>query len=60
MRLKLAELLEDSVSEYKIQDKVTKDGYIYLGIRKVMYSLPATGILAQRLLEKLLNAKGYR
>ena len=60
MRLKLAELPEDFVSEYKLQDKVTKDGYIYLEIRKVMYSLQATGILAQRLLENLLNAKGYR
>ena len=60
MRLKLAELLEDSVSKYKIQDKVTKDGYVYLEISKGMYGLPAAGILAQQLLEKRLNAKGYR
>ena len=59
MKLKLAELPEDSVSEYKLQDKVTKDGYVYLEIRKGMYGLPAAGILYQRLLEKRLNAKGY-
>ena len=38
------------VSEYKLQYKVTKDGYVYLEIRKGMYGLPADGILAQRLL----------
>ena len=60
MKLKLAELPEDFVSEYKLQDKVTKDEYVYLEIFKRMYGLPAAGILAQRLLGKRLNAKGYR
>ena len=52
MRLKLAELLEYFVSEYKLQDKVTKDGYVYLENCKGIYGLPDASILAQQLLEK--------
>ena len=33
---------------------------MYLEIRKGMYRLPLSGILAQKTLEKRLNAKGYR
>ena len=57
MRLKMEELPEDFVEEYKLHDKVTKDGYVYLEIRKGMYGFPQAGILAQNLLEKRLNAK---
>ena len=60
MRLKIAELPQDFIDEYKLQDKKTKDGYVYLEIRKFMYGLPQAGILAQKILEKRLNTKGYR
>ena len=30
MRLKLEDLPEDVIKEYKLRDKVTKDGYVYL------------------------------
>ena len=59
MRLKLEDLPEDFIEEYKIGDKVTKDGYFYGKIRKGMYGLPQTGILVQELLGKRLNTKGY-
>ena len=52
MRLKLEDLPEDFIEEYNLQDKVTKDGYVYVKIRKGMYRLPQAGILAQELLEK--------
>ena len=32
MRLKIAELPQDFIDEYKLQDKKTKDGYMYLEI----------------------------
>ena len=51
MRLKLEDLPKDSIDKYKIRDKVTKDGYIYVKIHKGMYGLPQSGILAQELLE---------
>ena len=60
MRLKIAELPQDFIYEYKLQNKETKDGYVYLEIRKGMYGLPQAGILTQKLPEKCLNAKGYR
>ena len=60
MRLKILELPQDFIDEYKLHDKTTKDGYVYLEIRKGMYGLPQAGILAEKLLEKRLNAKGYR
>ena len=60
MRLRIAELPQDFIDEYKLHDKTKKDGYVYLEIRKGMYGLPQADILAQKLLEKRLNAKGYR
>ena len=60
MRLKIAELPQDFIDEYKLQNKETKYGYVYLEIRKGVYGLPQAVILAQKLLEKRLNAKGYR
>ena len=60
MRLKIAELPQDFIDEYKLQNKETKYGYVYLEIRRGMYVLPQAGILAQKLLKKRLNAKGYR
>ena len=60
MRLKIAEVPQDFIDEYKLQNKETKDGYVYLEIRKGMYGLPQAGILAQKLLDKRLNARGYR
>ena len=58
MRLKIAELPQDFIDEFKLQKKETKDGYVYLAIRKGMYGLPTAGILTHKLLEKRLNAKG--
>ena len=51
MRLKIAELPQDLIDEYKLQNKETKDGYFYLEIRKGMYGLPQAGILAKKILE---------
>jgi hypothetical protein len=60
MRLKLSDLPEDFVKQYNLNSKVTKDGYVYIEIRRGMYGLPQSGLLAQQLLEKRLNKKGYR
>ena len=58
MKLKLSDLPEDFVTLYNIVSKVDKNGFVYLEIRRGMYVLPQSGILAQQLLEKQLNNKG--
>ena len=60
MRLKLSDLTEDFIKQYQITVKNTKDGYVYIKICKGMYGLPQAGILAQKLLEQLLNEIGDR
>ena len=60
MRLKIADLPQDFIDEYKLHNKTTKNWYVYLEICKGMYGLPQAFILAQKLLEKRLNVKGYR
>ena len=59
MRLKLSDLTEDFAKEYDLASKVTKDGYVYVEIRRGMYGLPHAGLIAQQLLEKRLNKEGY-
>ena len=59
MQLKLSNLPNDFIKQYNIASKVTKDGYVYVEIRQGMYGLPQSGLLAQQLLEKHLNAEGY-
>ena len=59
MRLKLSDLPEDFAKEYDLASKVTKDGYVYLKIRRGMYGLPHAGLIAQQLLETRLNKEGY-
>ena len=44
-------LPEDLIEEYKLRDKFTNNGYLYVGVRKGMYGLPHSGIITQQLLE---------
>ena len=60
MRLKLTDLPADFVEQNDLASKVTGDGYVYVKIRRGMYGLPQSGLLAQKLLEKRLNKEGYR
>ena len=45
--------------EYKLNEKATADGSVYLEVTKRMYGLPQAGHLANKLLEKRLNKEGY-
>ena len=58
-KLKLSDPPEDFVTLYNLVSKVDKNGFVYLEIRRGMYGLPQAGILAQQILEKQLNSKGY-
>ena len=59
MKLKLSGLTKDFIKKYDLSPKVDQNGYVYVGIRCRMYGLTQAGLLAQQMLEKLLNAKGY-
>lgn len=56
----MVDIPEDVIAEYKLKNLETADGYIYIEVQKEIYGLPHAGLTAQQLLEKRLNAKGFR
>ncbi len=59
MHLKLADIPEEIIEEYKLCEIVTDDSYVYCKKRKGMYGLPQAGLKAQELLEHQLSKVGY-
>ena len=59
IRVKLIDLPEEIIQEYKLREKANKKGCIFLKVVKGMYGLPQAGLLANQLLEKRLNKHGY-
>eukprot|EP00956_Cyclotella_meneghiniana_P003708 scaffold4513_cov37-Cyclotella_meneghiniana.AAC.3 len=59
IRVKLIDLPEEIIKEYKLREKANKKGCIFLKVVKGMYGLPQSGLLANQLLEKRLNKHGY-
>jgi hypothetical protein len=59
VRIKIDDIPDEIIVQYKLRDKVTADGHVYIEIQKGMYGLPQAGILAQQLLEQRLNEQGY-
>ena len=57
--MKLTNFPDNIINHYNLQEKVTDNGYVYVTINQGMYGLPQSGILAQHLLEKGLNDRGY-
>ena len=60
IRMKISDIPEEIIIEYKLRELVTEDGSIYIQANKGMYGLPQSGLLANELLEKRLNKQGYR
>jgi hypothetical protein len=60
IRMKLNDIPAEVIGEYKLNDKATPDGSIYIKAKRGMYGLPQSGLLANELLEKRLNRHGYR
>ena len=58
LRLKVSNLPKDVIEKYGVKDKKTREGYIYVEIRKLMYGLPQSVLLAQELLEQRLQKLG--
>jgi hypothetical protein len=58
--LKLGNIPDEVIKEYKLQEKATKNGSIYTKAKQGMHGLPQSGLLANELLKKRLNKHGYR
>jgi len=59
IRMKLSDIPDEVIEEYKLREKASKNGSIYIRAKQGMYGLPQSGLLANELLEKRLNKHGY-
>lgn len=59
LKIKLTELSQEIIDEYKLLDKVAKDGFVYIEIRRAMYGLKQSGKLANIELKAVLAKAGY-
>ena len=50
---------QEIINEYKLQNKIDPDGYIYMEICKAIYGLKQAGKLANKQLEKVLLTHDY-
>ncbi len=46
MHLKISDIPEEIIEQYKLREITTSDGYVYTEIMKGMYGLPQAGIIA--------------
>jgi hypothetical protein len=58
--MKLSDIPDEAINEYKLRDKATNIGSIYIGAKNGMYGLPQAGLLANNILKKHLNKLGYQ
>ena len=59
IKLKLADIAQEVITEYKLKDISTKDDSVYLEVNKVMYGLPHAGLLVQESPQERLAQHGY-
>ena len=52
VKIKINDIPEEIITEYKLRDKVTSNGHIYIIATKSMYGLPQAGLIANKLIEK--------
>jgi hypothetical protein len=53
IRMKLSNIPDEVIKEYKLREKATKNGSIYIKAKQGMYSLPQSGLLANELLKNI-------
>jgi len=60
IRVKIDNIPEEIINEYKLQEKVNKQGMVCIEVTKGgMYGLTQAGLLTNELLEQRLNKHGY-
>jgi hypothetical protein len=52
IHIKLSDIPDEVINEYKLSEKATINGSIYIRAKRVMYGLPQAGLIANELLEK--------
>jgi hypothetical protein len=52
IHMKLGNIPDKVIDEYKFEEKATSDGSIYIKAKQGMYGLPKSDLLAKKLLEK--------
>eukprot|EP00804_Cyclotella_cryptica_P007549 CCRYP_010638-RA/>CCRYP_010638-RA protein AED:0.05 eAED:0.05 QI:0/0/0/1/1/1/3/0/1237 len=60
IRMKLSDIPEEIITEYKLRDLMEPDDCVYIIIVLGMYGLPHARLIANKLLEKRLNQHGYQ
>ena len=59
VKLNLCDIPQEVIAEYNLHAKAV-DRHVYVEVRKGMYGLPQSGILANKLLEEKLAPFGYK
>ncbi len=59
IQIKLSDIPNEVINKYKLREKATKNGSIYIRAKHGMYGLPQEGLLANKLLKKRLNKHGH-
>ena len=59
MKINIAQIPDEIISEYNLNSKVHTDGSVYIEIKMGMYGLPQAGMLASKLLKWRLAKHGY-
>jgi hypothetical protein len=57
--IKITDIPEEIIKEYKMHEIVMEDSYVYCKIQKGIYGLPQAGVIAQELLQERLAKVGY-
>jgi hypothetical protein len=55
----IKDIPDEIIREYDLKSIVTEDGMIYIEANQGMYGLPQAGLLANEILGKRLNKRGY-
>jgi hypothetical protein len=59
IRVKIDDIPEEIINEYKLQEIAKKQGMVYIEVTKGMCGLSQAGLLTNELLEQRLNKHGY-
>ena len=55
----MIQFLQEVINEFSPQEKTIAEGHVCIEVRKGMFGLLQAGLIAQALLDKQLNEKGY-
>ena len=59
IHIHIRDIPDEIITEYKLKEKLEVNGEVYIVANRGMYSLPQPGLLANKILDKLLNKCGY-